>query len=91
MLMGFLFSYVYILICFINTIFKEFYLKRLHQLISDFLILMPIKIKELRQRADETSRTIQMYAQVKRKHILIKITISKLITSIIFSFIRLYG
>ncbi|CAG2061321.1 unnamed protein product, partial [Timema podura] len=46
-----------------KTIYKEqFYLQRLHTLITDFLVLMPNKVKELRTRGDETARTVQVYA-----------------------------
>nr|CAD7411891.1 unnamed protein product [Timema cristinae] len=46
-----------------KTIYKEqFYLQRLHTLITDFLVLMPTKVKELRTRGDETARTVQVYA-----------------------------
>nr|CAD7599337.1 unnamed protein product [Timema genevievae] len=40
----------------------QFYLQRLHTLITDFLVLMPNKVKELRTRGDETARTVQVYA-----------------------------
>nr|CAD7403935.1 unnamed protein product [Timema poppensis] len=46
-----------------KTIYKQqFYLQRLHTLITDFLVLMPTKVKELRTRGDETARTVQVYA-----------------------------
>ncbi|XP_035827391.1 nuclear pore complex protein Nup205 [Aplysia californica] len=37
---------------------EEFYLRRLHGLISDFIYQMPLKTKELRNRGDEMSRII---------------------------------
>ncbi|KAK6985388.1 nuclear pore complex protein Nup205 [Biomphalaria glabrata] len=37
---------------------EEFYLRRLHGLISDFIYQMPLKTKELRNRGDEISRII---------------------------------
>lgn len=42
---------------------EEFYLRYFHILISDFILLMPLKIKELRSRADESMRLIQAYQQ----------------------------
>ncbi|XP_021914767.1 nuclear pore complex protein Nup205 isoform X2 [Zootermopsis nevadensis] len=45
-----------------ETVYKEeFYIKRLHCLLTDFIVLMPLKLKDLRNRADETARTIQVY------------------------------
>ncbi|XP_059166343.1 nuclear pore complex protein Nup205-like isoform X2 [Physella acuta] len=37
---------------------EEFYLRRLHGLVSDFIYQMPLKIKELRNRGDETCRIL---------------------------------
>ncbi|BFZ24882.1 hypothetical protein BsWGS_27921 [Bradybaena similaris] len=37
---------------------EEFYFRRLHGLVSDFIYQMPLKIKELRNRGDEMSRII---------------------------------
>nr|CAD7264264.1 unnamed protein product [Timema shepardi] len=45
-----------------NYTTEQFYLQRLHTLITDFLVLMPTKVKELRNRGDETARTVQVYA-----------------------------
>lgn len=42
---------------------EEFYLRYFHSLISDFILLMPLKVKELRSRADESMRFIQAYQQ----------------------------
>ncbi|XP_076756718.1 nuclear pore complex protein Nup205 [Xylocopa sonorina] len=42
---------------------EEFYLRYFHSLISDFILLMPLKVKELRSRADESMRLIQAYQQ----------------------------
>ncbi|XP_044732734.1 nuclear pore complex protein Nup205 [Chrysoperla carnea] len=42
---------------------EEFYIRRLHILITDFIVLMHSKVKDLRIRADETARTIQQYTQ----------------------------
>lgn len=45
-----------------DTIYKEeFYIRRLHCLLTDFIVLMPLKLKELRNRADETARTMEVY------------------------------
>lgn len=43
--------------------FEEFYVRYFHTLISDFILLMPLKVKELRSRADESMRLIQAYQQ----------------------------
>lgn len=42
---------------------EEFYIRYFHTLISDFILLMPVKIKELRSRADESMRLIQAFQQ----------------------------
>ena len=42
---------------------EEFYQRRLHGLITDFLTLMPLKIKELRNRADDAARNKMMHEQ----------------------------
>ncbi|KAK7605078.1 hypothetical protein V9T40_006936 [Parthenolecanium corni] len=42
---------------------EEFYMRRIHSLFTDFIVLMPLKVKELKVRAEEISRTSQMYAQ----------------------------
>ncbi|XP_043823780.1 nuclear pore complex protein Nup205 isoform X1 [Dromiciops gliroides] len=39
---------------------EEFYIRRIHNLITDFLALMPMKVKQLRNRADEDARMIHM-------------------------------
>lgn len=39
-------------------------MRRIHSLFTDFIVLMPLKVKELKVRAEEISRTSQMYAQV---------------------------
>lgn len=41
---------------------EELILRRLHNLFTDFIVLMYSKVKELRIKADETARTIQAYA-----------------------------
>lgn len=40
---------------------EEFLLKRFHNLLTDFIVYMYSKVKELRIRADDTARTIQVY------------------------------
>lgn len=35
---------------------EEFYFRRTHNLVTDFLALMPLKVKQLRNRADEDAR-----------------------------------
>ncbi|XP_053982005.1 nuclear pore complex protein Nup205 [Hylaeus volcanicus] len=42
---------------------EEFYIRYFHSLISDFILLMPLKLKNLRSRADESMRLIQAYQQ----------------------------
>lgn len=39
-------------------------MRRLHSLITDFIVFMPLKVKELRSRAEDAARTVQSYAQV---------------------------
>ncbi|XP_061514325.1 nuclear pore complex protein Nup205 [Anopheles gambiae] len=41
----------------------EFFYRRLHTLFADFIELMHSKVTELRGRADETARTVQVYQQ----------------------------
>ncbi|XP_030645807.1 nuclear pore complex protein Nup205 [Chanos chanos] len=43
---------------------EEFYVRRLHALITDFLALMPMRVKQLRNRADEDARLIHMTLQM---------------------------
>ncbi|TRY95539.1 hypothetical protein DNTS_007040 [Danionella cerebrum] len=43
---------------------EEFYTRRLHSLITDFLALMPMKVKQMRNRADEDARLIHMALQM---------------------------
>ncbi|KAJ6656378.1 hypothetical protein lerEdw1_003881 [Lerista edwardsae] len=42
----------------------EFYIRRIHNLVTDFLALMPMKVKQLRNRADEDARMIHMSIQM---------------------------
>ncbi|KAK4018432.1 hypothetical protein OUZ56_000486 [Daphnia magna] len=47
-----------------NHIYKEeFYLRRLHALVTDLIVQMPLKIKDLRNKADEVARNIFVYQQ----------------------------
>lgn len=47
-----------------EVIFKErFYYYRIHNMLTDFIVLLQNKVKELRMRADEAARTLQAYAQ----------------------------
>lgn len=41
----------------------EFFFRRIHCLLTDFIELMHSKVTELRARADETARSVQRYAQ----------------------------
>uniref|UniRef100_A0AAQ5XGS5 Nucleoporin 205 n=1 Tax=Amphiprion ocellaris TaxID=80972 RepID=A0AAQ5XGS5_AMPOC len=43
---------------------EEFFIRRLHSLITDFLALMPMKVKQLRNRADEDARLVHMSLQM---------------------------
>uniref|UniRef100_A0A3P9CKL0 Nucleoporin 205 n=1 Tax=Maylandia zebra TaxID=106582 RepID=A0A3P9CKL0_9CICH len=43
---------------------EEFYIRRVHSLITDFLALMPMKVKQLRNRADEDARLVHMSLQM---------------------------
>lgn len=54
--------------CFFNQQFliqfrTEFFFRRIHVILTDFIELMHSKVTELRARADETARTIQIHAQ----------------------------
>ncbi|XP_075548695.1 nuclear pore complex protein Nup205 [Dermacentor variabilis] len=42
---------------------EEFFLKKMHTLLADFVALMPLKLKELRNQGDEAARIISTYAQ----------------------------
>ncbi|XP_077483269.1 nuclear pore complex protein Nup205 isoform X1 [Amblyomma americanum] len=42
---------------------EEFFLKRMHNLLADFITLMPLKLKELRTQGDETARILSTYEQ----------------------------
>lgn len=42
---------------------NKFFYHRIHTLLTDILLLMPNKIKELKVQADEASRTLMAYAQ----------------------------
>lgn len=42
---------------------EEFFLKKMHALLADFVALMPLKLKELRNQGDEAARIISTYAQ----------------------------
>ncbi|PRD32161.1 UNVERIFIED_CONTAM: nuclear pore complex protein [Trichonephila clavipes] len=48
-----------------NSVFheQEFFLKHIHNVITDFIVLMPIKVKELRNRGDEAARIIASHSQ----------------------------
>ncbi|XP_067131322.1 LOW QUALITY PROTEIN: nuclear pore complex protein Nup205 [Centruroides vittatus] len=42
---------------------EEFFVKRIHTLITDFIVLMPLKVKELRNRGDDAARIILAHMQ----------------------------
>lgn len=48
---------------FSSKIRTEFFFRRIHVILTDFIELMHSKVTELRARADETARTIQIHAQ----------------------------
>ncbi|XP_049888015.1 nuclear pore complex protein Nup205 [Pectinophora gossypiella] len=41
---------------------EEYYQRRIHTLITDFIVLMHSKLMEMRVKADEAARAVQMYA-----------------------------
>ena len=41
----------------------QFYLRRFHTLLTDVLVQMPLKVKELRNRADDAARNKMMHEQ----------------------------
>ena len=43
--------------------FFQFYLRRFHGLVTDVLVQMPLKVKELRNRADDAARNKLMHEQ----------------------------
>ncbi|XP_072256279.1 nuclear pore complex protein Nup205 [Pyxicephalus adspersus] len=43
---------------------EEFFIRRIHYLITDFLTRMPMKVKQLRNRAEEDARLIHMSIQM---------------------------
>ncbi|XP_064011085.1 nuclear pore complex protein Nup205 [Pogoniulus pusillus] len=43
---------------------EEFYIRKIHNLVTEFLTLMPMKVKQLRNRADEDARMIHMSIQM---------------------------
>jgi len=45
--------------------FQEFYVRRIHTLFTDLLILMPMKVKEMRNFADEAAKVIIFYFRLK--------------------------
>ena len=40
---------------------EDFYVRRLHQLLTDVIVLMPLKVKDLRNRADDAARNKMMH------------------------------
>lgn len=58
------FDYIYHVLLEKESIFRiEFYFRRVHYLLTDFIEFMHSKVNELRARADETARTIQIHQQ----------------------------
>ncbi|XP_052893264.1 nuclear pore complex protein Nup205 [Anopheles moucheti] len=63
-LQGKVFDFMYYTFLESELIFDtEFFYRRLHTLFADFIELMHSKVTELRGRADETARTVQVYQQ----------------------------
>lgn len=61
---GKVFDYIYHVILEKESLFRtEFYFRRVHLLLTDFIEFMHSKVNELRARADETARTIQIHQQ----------------------------
>lgn len=48
----------------LKFLFQEFYLRRLHNLLTDFIIQMPLKLKELRNKAEDAAKTYNQHMQV---------------------------
>lgn len=48
----------------LKYLFQEFYLRRLHNLLTDFIIQMPLKQKELRNKAEDAAKTYNQHMQV---------------------------
>jgi nuclear pore complex protein Nup205 len=40
---------------------EEFYVRRIHQLLTDLIVFMPLKVKDLRNRADDAARNKMMH------------------------------
>lgn len=58
------FDYIYHVLLEKSSVFQtEFYFRRIHFLLTDFIEFMHSKVNELRARADETARTIQCHQQ----------------------------
>ncbi|XP_058121334.1 nuclear pore complex protein Nup205 [Anopheles ziemanni] len=63
-LQGKVFDFLYYTFLESELIFEtEFFYRRIHTLYTDFIELMHSKVTELRGRADETARTVQLYQQ----------------------------
>uniref|UniRef100_A0AAG5DJ40 Nuclear pore complex protein Nup205 n=1 Tax=Anopheles atroparvus TaxID=41427 RepID=A0AAG5DJ40_ANOAO len=63
-LQGKVFDFLYYTFLECELIFEsEFFYRRIHTLYADFIELMHSKVTELRGRADETARTVQVYQQ----------------------------
>ncbi|CAH1799487.1 unnamed protein product [Owenia fusiformis] len=48
-----------------STVFhqEEYYMRKMHNLITEFIVHMPLKIKEMRNHGDETARIIMAHLQ----------------------------
>ena len=40
---------------------EEFYVRRIHQILTDLIVFMPLKVKDLRNRADDAARNKMMH------------------------------
>jgi hypothetical protein len=45
-------------------------IKKFHQLITEFIVMMPHAVKEIRNKSDEIAHTILIYYQVIDKQII---------------------
>lgn len=46
-----------------NIFTNDYYFQRIHCLLTDFINVMHSKVTELRARADETAKTVQVYIE----------------------------
>jgi len=61
-------------------------IKKFHQLITEFIVLIPHTVKEIRNKSDEIAHTILIYYQVIFSEVVLQIHFFNI--SIIFFFFR---